>query len=203
MFLGGVDEAGRGPLAGPVVAAVVVLEQGQNLPGIRDSKKLTAGRRRELNEVIRKSAVNWAIGMASVSEIDELNILQASMLAMRRAIEKLPEIPEVLRIDGNRCPDMGADFKGKLQSLVGGDDICPAIGAASILAKVERDALMDELHREYPVYGFDRHRGYPTRQHRLALREYGPTIEHRRSFRPVAEAVARERDRQLAREQDA
>lgn len=190
LFLGGVDEAGRGPLAGPVVAAAVVLEQGDSVPGIRDSKKLSARQREKLNEIIRSSAVSWAIGIASVSEIDELNILNASMLAMRRAIEGLAEVPALLRIDGNRCPDMGPEFAGSLQALVGGDNICPAIGAASIVAKVERDAIMDDLHREFPAYGFDRHRGYPTAQHRQALQENGPAIVHRKSFRPVAEAAA-------------
>ncbi|MEJ2139590.1 MAG: ribonuclease HII [Gammaproteobacteria bacterium] len=203
LFLGGVDEAGRGPLAGPVVAAAVVLEHGSPVPGIRDSKKLSARQRERLNEVIRKSAVSWAIGIASVTEIDELNILHASMLAMRRAIEGLPEIPALLRVDGNRCPDMGPEFGGSLQALVGGDDICPAIGAASIVAKVERDAIMDELHREFPAYGFDRHRGYPTAQHRQALHEHGPAIVHRKSFRPVAEAAARRRNSPAYREPSA
>lgn len=188
-FIGGVDEAGRGPLAGPVVAAVVVLREGQSLPGVRDSKKLSARRREELALLIRESAVGWAIGTATVAEIDALNILHASMLAMRRAIEGLQALPELLRIDGNRCPEMGDGFAARLEALVGGDDLCPAIAAASILAKVTRDALMDELHSSFPQYGFDRHRGYPTAQHRQALLEYGPLPDHRRSFRPVAESL--------------
>jgi ribonuclease HII len=188
-LFGGVDEAGRGPLAGPVVAAAVVLRDEQMLAGVRDSKKLSAKRREELFDQIRESAVCWAVGQASVQEIDTLNILGATMLAMRRAVEGLQQIPAVLRIDGNRCPELAPDYPARLEALVGGDDICPAIGAASILAKVTRDRQMLELHLRHPEYGFDRHKGYPTALHREALQNFGPSPEHRLSFRPVRKAA--------------
>ena len=188
-LIGGVDEAGRGPLAGPVVAAAVVLQEDQQLAGVRDSKKLSAGRREELARDIRDGACAWSLGLATVTEIDDLNILAATMLAMQRAVAGLEIRPGLLRIDGNRSPDLGDIYTGKVETLVGGDDICLAIGAASILAKVARDAMMDELHLEFPDYGFDRHRGYPTAQHRAALRKLGPIPEHRFSFRPVREAA--------------
>jgi len=188
-LIGGVDEAGRGPLAGPVVAAAVVLQEDQQLAGVRDSKKLSAGRREELARDIRDGACAWSLGLATVTEIDDLNILAATMLAMQRAVAGLEIRPGLLRIDGNRSPDLGDIYTGKVETLVGGDDICLAIGAASILAKVARDAMMDELHLEFPDYGFDRHRGYPTAQHRAALRKLGPLTEHRFSFRPVREAA--------------
>jgi ribonuclease HII len=128
--------------------------------------------------------------MASVSEIDSLNILHATMLAMERAVAGLQKVPDLLRVDGNRLPEFGAAYAGRAETLVGGDDKCPAIAAASILAKVDRDCIMDELHDEYPEYGFDRHRGYPTAHHRQALQDFGPTVAHRISFRPVREAFA-------------
>jgi ribonuclease HII len=190
-LFGGVDEAGRGPLAGPVVASAVVLRSGQQLAGVRDSKKLSARRREELAVSIRESACAWSLGVATVAEIDSLNILGATMLAMRRAVEGLQQFPDVLRIDGNRSPELSPIYKGTVETLVGGDDICPAIGAASILAKVARDYMMDEMHAEYPEYGFNRHRGYPTAQHRQILMQLGPTSEHRFSFRPVREAARR------------
>ena len=188
-LIGGVDEVGRGPLAGPVVTAAVVLRSDQRLEGVRDSKKLSARRREELAVDIRENACAWSLGLASVAEIDSLNILGATMLAMRRAVEGLDIVPELLRIDGNRSPDLSGIYSGPLETLVGGDDLCLAIGAASILAKVARDSMMDELHKEYPEYGFDRHRGYPTAKHRQALIEHGPIPEHRLSFRPVREAA--------------
>jgi len=188
-LIGGVDEAGRGPLAGPVVAAAVVLRSDQAIAGVRDSKKLSARRREELAVAIRESACGWSIGLATVAEIDTLNILGATMLAMQRAVAGLETAPELLRIDGNRSPDLDRIYAGKVQTLVGGDDICLAIGAASILAKVARDSMMDDLHAAHPAYGFDRHRGYPTAQHRKALMELGPTCEHRISFRPVRDAA--------------
>jgi ribonuclease HII len=190
-FLAGVDEAGRGPLAGPVVAAVVLLESGQCIAGVRDSKKLTAARRTELAAIIKAEAVEWSLGLATVEEIDRLNILGGTMLAMRRAIGGLQRKPDRLRIDGNRSPDLPEQLAQITETLVGGDDICPAIGAASILAKVERDQMMVALHREYPGYGFDRHKGYPTVAHRQALAELGVTPVHRTSFRPVREAADR------------
>jgi ribonuclease HII len=190
-FLAGVDEAGRGPLAGPVVAAVVLLEAGQTLKGVRDSKKLSATRREELAELIRDQAVEWSLGEASVEEIDRLNILGGTMLAMRRAIDGLSRRPHLIRIDGNRSPDLSVELMAVTETLVGGDDICPAIGAASILAKVHRDKTMQALHKQYPGYGFDRHKGYPTVAHRQALIELGVTPVHRKSFRPVREAAGK------------
>lgn len=188
-FIGGIDEAGRGPLAGPVVAAVVVLRSEQQLDGVRDSKKLSATKRESLAELIRNGSVAWSVAEASVAEIDQLNILGATMLAMQRAVAGLAQLPQIMRVDGNRCPDLQASYTGSLEALVGGDDICPAIGAASILAKVARDKLMDDMHLSYPEYGFDRNRGYPTAQHREALQRLGPMPEHRTSFRPVREAL--------------
>jgi ribonuclease HII len=185
----GVDEAGRGPLAGPVVAAVVILRDGQIIDGVRDSKKLTARRRTELFTQIKSEAADWALGIAEVDEIDRLNILGGTMLAMRRAIDGLRLMPQSLLIDGNQLPDLPHAYITISQTLVGGDDICPAIGAASILAKVERDRMMVELHDQYPGYGFDRHKGYPTVAHRQALLDLGVTPVHRMSFRPVREAA--------------
>lgn len=186
--LGGVDEAGRGPLAGPVVAAVVVLSPDQNIPGVRDSKQLSAGRREQLAETIKRQAMAWSLGLADVDEIDTLNILQASLLAMRRAVDGLNFAPALLRIDGNHAPNL-SDFGGVTETVVGGDRICGAISAASILAKVHRDRLMTALDREFPDYGFAKHKGYPTVQHRKALMQFGPCPAHRRSFRPVRLAM--------------
>jgi len=188
-FVGGIDEAGRGPLAGPVVAAVVVIKSAEQIPGVTDSKKLSARRREALSIDIEALASGWSIGIATVEEIDRLNILQATMVAMRRAVQGLNLIPPLLRIDGNRSPDLAADYSGHVETLVGGDGICPAIGAASILAKVTRDRMMNELHDIYPGYGFAKHRGYPTAEHRQALIRLGPSPVHRYSFRPVREAA--------------
>jgi len=190
LLIGGVDEAGRGPLAGPVVAAVVLLEDGQRIPGVRDSKKLSPARREELAVEIRRSASEWSLGFATAAEIDTLNILRATLLAMYRAVDGLQRMPDRLRIDGNQQPAIPARCLAAVETLVGGDDLCPAIGAASILAKVARDQLMRDLHIAYPNYGFDRHMGYPTAEHRQALLTFGPTPEHRRSFRPVRDAAA-------------
>lgn len=182
--VGGVDEAGRGPLAGPVVAAVVVLEPGQTISGVRDSKQLSASRREALAATIREQAIAWALGQAEVAEIDQLNILQATMLAMRRAIEKLKFVPETLCFDGNRAPDLPG-YQGVAETIVGGDRTRMVISAASILAKVHRDRLMLRLDREFPDYGFARHKGYPTPAHRDALLRLGPCPAHRVSFQPV------------------
>jgi len=182
--MGGVDEAGRGPLAGPVVAAAVVLWPDQRVPGVGDSKQIPPKRRERLAMTIKAEVAAWWIGIASAREIDRLNILRATMLAMRRAIAGLGRRPGLIRVDGNRVPQV-PEFDGVIESLVGGDRICQAISAASILAKVHRDSLMVELDRTYPVYGFARHKGYPTQQHRDALLQFGPCPEHRRSFRPV------------------
>ena len=180
----GVDEAGRGPLAGPVVAAAVILDPNRPIAGINDSKKLSARKRSALADEIRLHALAWSVAEASVEEIDRLNILHASLLAMRRAVERLSVTPEYALIDGNRCPD---GLPCAAQAVVGGDATIVAIAAASILAKTVRDAGMLELHARYPQYAFDRHMGYPTAVHLAALREHGPSPEHRRSFRPVAQ----------------
>lgn len=182
--IAGVDEAGRGPLAGPVVAAAVVLDAKRPIAGLADSKQLSAKRRESLCALIETRARAWGIGVAETDEIDRLNILQASFLAMRRALEGLDVEPVLVRIDGNRAPDL----PWAVQTLVGGDRIDRAISAASILAKVRRDALMLELHARWPEYGFDRHKGYPTAAHLAALERHGPCPAHRRSFRPVHQA---------------
>jgi ribonuclease HII len=187
--IGGVDEAGRGPLAGPVLAAVVVLAPGQVIDGVRDSKLLSAARREQLAERIRGAALGWALGRSEAEEIDRLNILNATLLAMQRAVATLTVQPVEILVDGNRVPRF-AGFTGAVRAIVGGDRSCPAISAASILAKVARDAEMRQLDREYPGYGFAAHMGYPTASHRQALEQMGPCPAHRQSFRPVREAPA-------------
>ena len=181
----GVDEAGRGPLAGPVVAAAVILDPANPVEGLNDSKKLSAKRRELLAIEIRAKALAWSVAEATVEEIDAINILQASMLAMRRAVEGLVVKPVRALIDGNRCPALAC----KAEAIVGGDGKMESIAAASILAKTIRDAGMRELHVAYPHYGFDRHMGYPTAFHLQALRDYGASPVHRRSFAPVAQLV--------------
>lgn len=178
--LAGLDEVGRGPLAGPVVAAVVILPP-QGIDGIADSKCLTAGRRVELAECIRAEAVAWALGRAEVEEIDRINILQATFLAMRRAMAALPSPPDYALVDGNLCPPLPCPA----EPVVGGDGLVPAIGAASIIAKVARDAEMVALDANYPGYGFAQHKGYGTPAHLEALQRLGPSPIHRRSFHPV------------------
>ena len=185
MWIAGVDEAGRGPLAGPVVAAAVILRTRQRMQYLDDSKKLSASRREKLYEEIQQKSVAIGIGQASRHEIDELNILQATMLAMKRAIEDLSIIPDQVLCDGNRCPEVDVP----VSSIVGGDSKVACISAASIIAKVTRDRIMVDLHSRYPEYGFDAHKGYPTMTHRLALRKYGPMTEHRRSFAPVRDCL--------------
>ncbi len=184
-LVAGVDEAGRGPLAGPVVAAAVILDQRQPIKGLADSKKLTALRREKLFDEIRAKALCCSIAQASVEEIDRLNILQATLLAMRRAVEGLRLKPNKVLVDGNRLPDIGLPA----QAIVGGDALVPAISAASILAKVHRDRWCLELDQRYPQYGFAKHKGYGTAAHLAALRAHGPCAEHRISFRPVAEVM--------------
>jgi len=186
--VGGVDEAGRGPLAGPVVAAVVVLSEGQTITGVRDSRQLSAARRETLAVQIKEQAVGWSLGQAAVEEIDKLNILQATMLAMRRAVEGLGFSPARLQFDGDRAPVL-RNYCGAAETIVGGDRICVAISAASILAKVDRDHAMIVLDRDFPDYGFARHKGYATAEHRAALQRFGPCPVHRRSFRPVQLAM--------------
>jgi ribonuclease HII len=178
----GVDEVGRGPLAGPVVAAAVILPDGYVLAGLTDSKRLSARRREQLAAILRDEAEGWALGSASAAEIDALNIHHATLLAMRRAVLALPEPPDELLVDGRFTP--GGPWRAT--AVVGGDASVPAISAASIIAKVARDALLAELHVRYPAYGFDRHAGYPTPLHLAVLSEHGPCPEHRRSFAPVA-----------------
>jgi ribonuclease HII len=181
----GVDEVGRGPLAGPVVAAAVILREPYSLAGLADSKRLSAGRREALASVLRAEAEAWALGSASAAEIDRLNIHHATLLAMRRAVLALPVIPAGLLVDGRFTPE----GPWHATAVIGGDATVPAISAASIVAKVARDALLAELHLRYPVYGFDRHAGYPTAAHLRALERYGPCPEHRRSFGPVARSL--------------
>ena len=177
----GVDEAGRGPLAGPVYAACVILREGDPITGLADSKMLTAARREELAAEIRNRAAAWAIASATVEEIDRINILRASLLAMRRAIEQLVLEPHQVVVDGLHCPET----RYPVQAIVDGDSLVAEISAASILAKTARDALMRELHDLYPHYGFDRHKGYSTRAHLDALQRHGVCPIHRRSFAPV------------------
>jgi len=177
----GVDEAGRGPLAGPVFAAAVILDAARPVAGIADSKKLAPGRRESVAIEIRAHALAWAVASASVEEIDALNILQASLLAMRRAVEKLKVTPQQVLVDGLHCPRVSMPAR----AVVRGDATVQVIAAASILAKVARDEEMLALHRDLPQYGFDRHKGYPTRAHLEALRAHGVSIAHRRTFAPV------------------
>jgi len=181
----GVDEAGRGPLAGPVYAAAVILGADCALSGLADSKALSATRRVALAAAIRREAVAWAVATATVEEIDRLNILHATLLAMQRAVAALRLAPTAALIDGNRCPALGC----RARAVVRGDALVPEIMAASILAKTDRDAHMLELHARYPGYGFDRHKGYPTAAHVTALTALGPSPEHRRSFAPVRAAL--------------
>ena len=177
----GVDEAGRGPLAGPVFAAAVILDPARPIAGLRDSKKLSEAQRDALAIEIKAKALSWSIAQSSEQEIDTLNILQATMLAMRRAVEGLPTQPTLALIDGNRCPVMAV----RAEAIVKGDDKVPAISAASILAKTARDAALQELHRQYPQYAFDQHKGYPTALHLERLRAHGVSPVHRRSYAPV------------------
>lgn len=177
----GVDEAGRGPLAGPVVAAAVMLDPERRIDGLRDSKKLSAAARERLAEVIRREAVAWCVAEASVAEIDSLNILHATMLAMQRAVTGLGRAPDEVMVDGNRRPKWG----WRSQAVVRGDDKIAAIAAASILAKTERDRFMRRLHDEFPQYGFAQHMGYGTAAHLDALKLHGACPHHRRSFGPV------------------
>lgn len=181
-LIAGVDEAGRGPLAGPVVAAAVILDDTRRIKGLADSKILTALQRDKLYDQIRESALCCSVAEASVEEIDRLNILQATMLAMKRAVEGLRLKPAKVLVDGNRLPTLDV----LAEAIVGGDAKVQAISAASILAKVHRDRLCESLHEEFPHYGFATHKGYGTPQHLAALREHGACRHHRRFFAPVA-----------------
>jgi len=181
ILLAGVDEVGRGPLVGAVVTAAVILDPEQPIDGLADSKKLSEKRREALFVEIKEKALAWCVAEASVSEIDEINILHATMLAMQRAVEGLKPGAEFVLVDGNRCPELPCPS----MPVVKGDARHGAISAASILAKVTRDRQMVELEKEYPGYGFAKHKGYPTKQHMAALQELGPIPQHRRSFKPV------------------
>jgi len=187
-LVAGVDEAGRGPLAGPVVAAAVILDDLQPIKGLRDSKQIGARRRERLFDEIRAKALCCSIAQASVEEIDALNILQATLLAMQRAVEGLRLRPHKVLVDGNRMPLLAVP----VQAIVKGDAKVKAISAASILAKVHRDRLCLALHEQHPQYGFDGHKGYPTPQHLAALHEHGACPQHRRTFGPVRDALCRE-----------
>ena len=184
-LIAGIDEAGRGPLAGPVVAAAVILDPARPISGLRDSKLLSARQRDVLAIEIRANALAWSVGEADVAEIDTLNILQATMLAMRRAFEGLAIAPGEAWIDGNRCPELGC----AMRAIVKGDRDVAVISAASIIAKTARDTLLDELDARYPAYGFAHNRGYGTPGHLAALARYGPCPAHRRSFAPVAQSA--------------
>ncbi|WP_263141438.1 ribonuclease HII [Pseudomonas sp. RIT-PI-AD] len=183
-LVAGVDEVGRGPLCGPVVTAAVILDPARPIRGLNDSKMLSEARREALFEEIREKALAWFVGRAEVHEIDRLNILHATMLAMQRAVEGLSVLPRLALIDGNRCPKLAVPSA----PVIKGDSQVPAIAAASILAKVSRDREMGEMHLLYPDYGMAAHKGYPTPQHLDALKRLGPTPIHRHSFAPVREA---------------
>jgi ribonuclease HII len=187
-LIAGVDEAGRGPLAGPVVAAAVILDDLQPIKGLADSKVLTARRREKLFDEIRAKALCCSIAQASVGEIEQLNILQATLLAMRRAVEGLRLKPALVLVDGNRLPTLAM----RAQAIVRGDALVPAISAASIVAKVQRDRWCAELDLQYPQYGFAQHKGYGTAAHLAALREHGACPQHRKTFAPVTAILARE-----------
>ncbi len=189
----GVDEAGRGPLAGPVYAAAVILDPARRIRGLDDSKRLVAAVRRDLADRIRDRAAAWAVASATVAEIDALNILQATLLAMRRAIDALALAPSLVLVDGLHCPAVAVAAR----AVVDGDARVKAISAASILAKTERDAEMIRLAGRYPQYGFDRHKGYPTPEHLALLARFGPCEVYRRSFAPVRAALEREAQRPL------
>lgn len=184
--MAGVDEAGRGPLAGPVVAAAVILDDSKRILGLNDSKQLTALQRDKLYDKIREKALCCSVGMASVQEIDELNIYHATMLAMRRAVEGLRLKPVKVLVDGNALPKLEI----LSEAIVGGDAKVKSISAASIIAKVSRDRMLTELHEQFPQYGFAAHKGYSTPEHLEALRVHGPCVHHRRHFAPVAATFA-------------
>jgi len=185
-LIAGVDEVGRGPLAGSVVAAAVILDPKKPIDGLLDSKALDDEKRETLDKLIRKRALAFCIAEASVAEIDQLNILHASMLAMQRAVAGLQLSPDLVLVDGNRCPDIPYPS----QAVVKGDQHVQSISAASIIAKVARDTMMVDLHAVHPEFGFDRHKGYPTAQHRAAIEQFGVLPIHRQSFAPVRKAMA-------------
>ena len=186
MIVAGVDEAGRGPLAGPVVVAAVVLNPDRPIDGLNDSKKLNEKRREELFQLIMERSLAWSVVEIEPAEIDRINILQATLLGMQKAVKQLLPLPSLALIDGNQAPQLDCTVR----TIVQGDSLEPAISAASILAKVTRDRLMKKLHIDYPDYGFDRHKGYPTADHLTRLARYGPCPIHRRSFAPVRKVLS-------------
>ena len=186
-LMAGVDEAGRGPLAGPVVAAAVILNPQDPIAGLADSKKLSEARRENLFPQVKARSLAWAVAWSDADEIDSLNILHATMLAMRRSLLGLAVMPDHVQVDGNRCPSLaGTGLSCTIEAIVGGDALVPEISAASILAKVTRDRMMKGLDVVYPGYGFAGHKGYPTAAHRKCLEQIGPSPIHRRTFSPVS-----------------
>jgi ribonuclease HII len=185
LLIAGVDEVGRGPLAGPVVTAAVILDPSQPIEGLNDSKKLSEKKREQLEEVIKEKALAWALGRAEPNEIDEINILQATLLAMKRAVEALSVALQHALVDGNKAPNLACP----VTTIIKGDAKEPAIAAASILAKVARDREMIAMDSLYPGYGFAKHKGYPTKQHQEALIMLGPSVIHRLSFTPVSQSA--------------
>ena len=183
--IAGADEAGRGPLVGCVVAAAVILDPLNPIEGLNDSKKLSEKKREQLYGEIKQKALAWSVNSVSAEEIDRINILQASLLAMKQAIEGLSLAPDIALVDGNKCPSLNCP----VEAIVKGDSKVAAIAAASILAKVDRDHQMQQLHQQYPQYGFDRHKGYPTKLHFELLQQHGPCPEHRKTFGPVKKLI--------------
>lgn len=186
MIIAGVDEAGRGPLAGPVVSAAVILDPNYKLVGLNDSKKLSVIKRKTLSDEIKTHSKAWSIGIATVEEIDDLNILGATLLSMKRAIKDLSGVPEKVIVDGQYTPEIDVPC----EAIIQGDAIEKSIMAASIVAKVERDMIMVELDKKYPHYGFSKHKGYPTKLHLQTLKEFGPCNDHRQTFKPVKTYLA-------------
>lgn len=184
-YVAGVDEAGRGPLAGPVVVAAVILPASHELEGLDDSKRLSAEQREALFPAIKDQASSFAIEVVAVEEIERLNILRATLIGMQRCVQALDPFPTLALVDGNRAPELACEVR----TIIEGDHWVPAISAASILAKVTRDAIMERWHREYPQYGFDRNKGYPTPEHLACLKEFGPCPIHRKTFAPVRDAL--------------
>lgn len=184
-LIAGVDEAGRGPLAGPVVAAAVILDPMRPIAGLKDSKQLTEETREQLAPIIKERALDWSVAHATVEEIDELNILQATMLAMKRAVAGLTVRPNLVLVDGNRVPHLDI----AVNAVVGGDETVAAISAASIIAKTTRDHWLMDLDRQYPEYGFAKHKGYGTAEHMAAIEKYGPLPVHRKSFGPIKKLI--------------
>ena len=187
-LIAGVDEVGRGPLFGAVVTAAVILPEEYELPGLNDSKLLTEEKRETLYDLIVAQALCWSVARANVEEIDQLNILHATMLAMRRSVAALSIKPDHVQVDGNRCPDI--EHRCTIEAIIKGDGLIPCISAASIIAKVTRDREMRAVDAQFPEYGFARHKGYPTREHFAALEKYGVLAEHRKSFAPVKKLLS-------------